>query len=218
MTPPCEVRLTVENTPCSFESCNEPAAVDLGPRALCVSHFFPVCIQALESWNDRLRNQSFDATAIEEFSNFVAACVQQAQELDERNLFADGQLKSQLLEFLRRTSQLRQCLRRSPRLKCAVPVWLRREDATRTWEEETWTTTVSHYGASFLCRHSVLPGGTVILCRRDGGNRVRARVVYCRFDSAGHREIGVELLDQVDIWGLGQSLCPHPAAAGPAVH
>ena len=45
-------------------------------------------------------------------------------------------------------------------------------------------------------------GGEVVLCRRDKGNRIRARVIYYRYDADGRREIGVELLDKADFWDL----------------
>ena len=55
-----------------------------------------------------------------------------------------------------------------------------------------------------VCRHLVEPGGTVVLCRRGPGDRARARVVYCRYDGDGRRQIGVEFIDQNDFWELSQ--------------
>ena len=197
------VRLASESARCSFDSCEEFAALDLGGQPLCPIHFFPACTQELETWNDSLRNQPFDAAANEQFKNFSAACAERAQELEKDERFADARLKPLLLEFLLRISQFTGRLRRSPRMKLAVPVWLRREDSSRTWEEATWTTTVSRHGASLKCHHPVQTGGTVVLCRKDGGLRAEARVVYFRYDLEGQKEIGVELLDQTDIWGIG---------------
>ncbi len=82
----------------------------------------------------------------------------------------------------------------------AVPVWLRREDPRRTWEEDTWTTTLSRHGAGFVCRHPVDTGGMVVLTRKDKGGRVEARVVYSRLDSEGRRQIGIELIGRDDFW------------------
>jgi hypothetical protein len=197
------VRPATEDIRCRFDSCEALAALDLGEQPLCPIHFFPACTQELESWNDSLRNQAFDAAGNEQFKNFVAACVEHAQELEKDERFADARLKPQLLEFLLRVSQLTRHLRRSPRMNLAVPVWLRREDSSRTWEEATWTTTVSRHGASLKCHHPVQTGGTVVLCRKDGGLRAEARVVYFRYDLEGQKEIGVELLDQTDLWGIG---------------
>jgi PilZ domain-containing protein len=84
-------------------------------------------------------------------------------------------------------------------LATEVPVWLRREDSRRTWEEDTWTSTLSRHGAGFVCRHPVEIGGTVVLTRKDKGGRATARVVYSRMDSEG-RQIGVEFIDRDDFW------------------
>jgi PilZ domain len=199
------VRLATENIRCSLDSCEALASLELGEQPFCPIHFFPACTQELESWNDALRNQPFDAAGSEQFKGFAAACAEYAQELEKDERFADARLKPLLLEFLLRISQLTRRLRRSPRMKLAVPVWLRREDSSRTWEEATWTTTVSRHGASLKCHHPVQTGGTVVLCRKDGGLRAEARVVYFRYDLEGQKEIGVELLDQTDIWGLGKN-------------
>jgi hypothetical protein len=109
-------------------------------------------------------------------------------------------MKARLLEVLAWISSTGKSLRRSPRTATAVPVWLRREDPRRTWEEDTWTSTVSRHGAGFVCRHPVEKGGMVILTRKDKGGRASARVIYSRIDSEGQRQIGVELVDRDDFW------------------
>ena len=190
---------TVQGTFCSSEACGEPAVADFDARRLCMEHFLLVCFQELEARNERLKNQPADAET-DSLKKFLSASVEQVQKLSECDQFTDAQTKSQLLEFLLRASQLSKRLRRSPRLSSTVPVWLRREDPSRTWEEETWTVTVSRHGAGLVCRHPVEAGGTVVLCRRDKGSRVQARVVYCRYDGDGRRQIGVELLNRDDFW------------------
>lgn len=190
---------TVQGTFCSSEACGEPAVADFDARRLCMEHFLLVCFQELEARNERLKNQPADEET-DSLKKFLSASVEQVRKLSECDQFTDAQTKSQLLEFLLRASQLSKRLRRSPRLSSTVPVWLRREDPSRTWEEETWTVTVSRHGAGLVCRHPVEAGGTVVLCRRDKGSRVQARVVYCRYDGDGRRQIGVELLDRDDFW------------------
>jgi PilZ domain len=184
---------------CSSEACGEPAVADFDARRLCMEHFLVVCFQELEARNERLKSNAADPET-DSLRKFLSASVEQVQKLSECDQFTDAQTKSQLLEFLLRASQLSKRLRRSPRLSATVPVWLRREDPSRTWEEETWTVTVSRHGAGLVCRHPVEAGGTVVLCRRDKGSRVQARVVYCRYDGDGRRQIGVELLDRDDFW------------------
>jgi hypothetical protein len=189
----------VQGTFCSSEACSEPSVADFDARHLCMEHFLVVCFRELEARNERLKNQPADAET-DSFKNFLNASVDQVRKLSEIDRFTDSQTKSQLLEFLLRASQLSKSLRRSPRRSASVPVWLRREDPSRTWEEETWTVTVSQHGAGLVCRHPVEAGGKVVLCRRDKGSRVQARVVYCRYDGDGRRQIGVELLDRDDFW------------------
>jgi hypothetical protein len=198
-------RPAAEFNPCSVDSCEERAAVDLGTRPLCPAHFFPACTQELESLSEELKSHPFDEAAVETFKNFIGACSREAQELGKEAELTDGVMKAQCMQFLLRLGQISQRLRRSPRLQTAVPVWLRREDVNRTWEDETWTTTISRHGAGLVCHYPVQTGGTVILCRKSGGMRVRARVVYCEFDSEGRKQIGIEFLDDADIWGLGQN-------------
>jgi hypothetical protein len=184
---------------CSSEACGEAAVADFDARRLCMEHFLVVCFQELEARNERLKSNAADPET-DSLKKFLSASVEQVQKLSECDQFTDAQTKSQLLEFLLRASQLSKRLRRSPRLSSTVPVWLRREDPSRTWEEETWTVTISRHGAGLVCRHPVEAGGTVVLCRRDKGSRVQARVVYCRYDGDGRRQIGVELLDRDDFW------------------
>jgi hypothetical protein len=201
---PSEVRVIEESAPCGMASCDEGAAIALRGRPLCVRHFIPVCIQEIESRGDRLKNGLYDEAATLAFKNFISACAEQASRFIQDDGLTDGSTKSSLEGFLRRVSQSGQRLRRSPRLSSSVPIFLRREDSGRTWEEETWTITVSQHGASLVCRHPVETGGALVLSRRDRANRVQARVVYCRYNSEGWREIGVELLDREDFWGLSR--------------
>jgi hypothetical protein len=190
---------TVQGSYCSSEACGEPAVADFDSRHLCVEHFLVFCFEELEARNARLKNHPADPDT-DAFRKFLNASVEQVQKLSDGDQFPNSQTKSQLLEFLLRASQLSKRLRRSARLSSTVPVWLRREDPSRTWEEETWTVTISQHGAGLVCRHPVEAGGTVVLCRRDKGSRVQARVVYCRYDGDGRRQIGVELLDRDDFW------------------
>lgn len=190
---------TAQEAFCSSEACGEPAVADFDARHLCMEHFLVVCFQELEARNERLKSHSADAET-ESFRKFLNTSVEQVQKLSDVEQVPGAPTKSQLLEFLLRASQLSKRLRRSPRLSSTVPVWLRREDPSRTWEEETWTVTVSKHGAGLVCRHPVEAGGKVVLCRRDKGSRAQARVVYCRYDGDGRRQIGVELLDRDDFW------------------
>ncbi len=175
-------------------------AAQLETRPLCLDHFLSVSTQEMEARSQCLKVKPVDTKAAAALKTFLAACVQEAEGLSGVEEFSGGPFGASLRDILRRSSQLSRSLRRSPRIFTSVPVWLRREDPRHTWEEETWTSTVSRHGAGLDCRHSVEVNGHVVLCRRDKGKRVEARVVYSRFDSEGRRHIGVELLGRDDFW------------------
>jgi PilZ domain len=202
---PPEVRVIREGAQCGISQCEGVAAIAMRGTPLCVQHFVPVCTQEIEARGERLKNGYYDDAATQAFRNFITACAEQASKFMQDENVTDGLTRSRLQDFLRRVSRTGQHLRRSPRMTSSVPIYLRREDSGRTWEEETWTITVSQHGASLVCRHPVETGGALVLSRRDRANRVQARVVYCRYNSEGWREIGVELLDRDDFWGLSQA-------------
>jgi hypothetical protein len=187
-------------TQCSAESCAEPAVATFETRSLCMEHFICGSMRELESRSEPLRTQPFDAAANESFRKFLALCTAQAKGLLESEQNSQSPAKERLLDVLLLVSQLSQRLRRGPRTPTSVSVWLRREDPGQTWEEESWTSSISQHGAGLICRHRVEPGRTVFLCRKDKGGRARARVVYSHFDSGGDRQIGVEILDRDDFW------------------
>lgn len=205
---------------CDAADCTRPPNAELGARLFCLEHFLHACRDELESRNDRLKSQPFDPAASDAFKNFLAECARQSKRLAEEKSTTDPQLQARLLDILLRASDLRQRLRRSPRRPVSVPIWLRREDPGRTWEEETHTTLVSRHGAGIECHHGVEAGGTLVLSRKDNGRRARARVAFCRFDDQGRRQIGVEFLDRDDFWDLdwnsaSPAAChPEPAVAG----
>jgi hypothetical protein len=188
----------VEFNRCSAEACAEPAMTRFEARPLCVAHFIQQSMSEVESRSRELQSELWNPSAITVFRELLAGCSAQAKELLDSPETSPA--KDRLLNLLLLISQLSQRLRRSPRVSKSVVVWLRREDPTQTWEEEAWTSSISRHGAGLTCRHRVEPGQTVFLCRKDKGGRARARIVYSHFDSAGDRQIGVELLDREDFW------------------
>jgi hypothetical protein len=189
-----------ESNRCSVDPCGDRAAAEVNTRLFCLNHFLSISFQELQSRQERLRGQEYDPAATAAFKEFLADWTRQAESLVEDARFADQQTKARLLEALLWVSHAGKSMRRSPRLAAAVGVWLRREDANRTWEEDTWTSTVSRHGAGFVCRHPVEKGGTVVLTRKKRGGRAVARVVYSHLDAEGNRQIGVELIDRDDFW------------------
>jgi hypothetical protein len=191
--------LTAGDISCSVESCAEVVSAEIDSRLFCVNHFLSVSFQELQARHKRLL-QKPDAVAAAAFKEFLATWARLAADFADDVHLEDQQTKARLLEVLAWISSTGKSLRRSPRTATAVPVWLRREDPRRTWEEDTWTSTVSRHGAGFVCRHPVEKGGMVILTRKDKGGRASARVIYSRIDSEGQRQIGVELVDRDDFW------------------
>jgi len=201
-----EARLALKASQCSVDGCHQAVSSGIERRPYCTDHFISTALGELEAGSIRLKEKSVDSSMINTFKELLNSCSEQAQALCDTQ---SGQNLARLRDIVRRASQLGRNLRRSPRFDACVPVWLRREDPRRTWEEETWTSTISRHGAGFVCRHSVEVNGIVVLFRRDKGSRAEARVVYSRFDSEGRRHIGVELLDRDDFWDL-----PQTAASG----
>jgi hypothetical protein len=197
---PVDVHQAVAEHPCGAESCGERAAAKIDMREFCATHFLSVSFEELRASHERLIAAPYDSTAMTSFRELSSIWAREAERLVEEARSSDPQTKARLMEALRWIPQAGKSLRRSPRLANAVPVWLRREDPRRTWEEDTWTTTLSRHGAGFVCRHPVDTGGMVVLTRKDKGGRAEARVVYSRLDSEGRRQVGVEMIDRDDFW------------------
>src|SRR5271170_341915 len=209
-----DVRLLLDSSPCANASCEAAAAIDFAGQSLCTEHFIPACIAEIESRNERLRNLPFDPSATDALKSFIGTCARQAEALaanlvtqqaaqsTEDSRFTRAQMKTTVLDFLLRLSQLSQRIRRSPRTASSISVWLRREDPHQTWHEETWTVSVSRHGAALLCRRPVEKGGTVVLCRKDKGSRAEAQVVYSLRDAEGRKQIGVQFNDPINFWDL----------------
>jgi hypothetical protein len=186
--------------PCGVETCGERASAKVDVREFCLAHFLSVSFEELRTSHERLRAAPYDSTAVASFRELSSIWTREADRLVEEARLTDPQTKARLLGALQWISREGKSLRRSPRAAIAVPVWLRREDPRRTWEEDTWTTTLSRHGAGFVCRHPVDKGGMVVLTRKDKGGRAEARVVYSKLDSEGRRQIGVEMIDRDDFW------------------
>src|ERR1700686_1234404 len=92
--------------------------------------------------------------------------------------------------------------RRSLRKTASVPIWLRNEQLSPIWEEETETQVLSRQGAGLHCHHSVLTESTLVIIRRDNGRRANARVSYSRYNPDGERELGIEFIDKDNFWDL----------------
>jgi hypothetical protein len=198
---------------CSVTACPDEVAAHLETKPMCVEHFLKGSVSELETRSAKVKGESYDSVAIQSFKELLSECAKEAQRLADYKSFSNHDTKRRLLEVVTRASHLSQQLRRSLRVPASMSVWLRREDPGRTWEEETWTSSISRHGAGLVCRHFVEPGGTLVVCRKGLGERARARVVYCRYDGDGRRQIGVEFLDRNDFWDSRYEASRNGAAA-----
>jgi PilZ domain len=199
-----EAEAPAQTARCSVDTCEGAASAKLDTHSVCTEHFLIATVREIDERAARLKQQPIDGQEMQSWKEFIADCTSQAQRLAQDDHSVDKRTRTRLLDLVLRASHLSQSLRRSPRVQAALPIWLRREDPGRSWEEETWTATVSEHGAGLVCRHLVEPGSTLVLCRKGPGDRARAKVVYCRYDGDGRRQIGVEFIDQNDFWELGQ--------------
>jgi hypothetical protein len=191
---------TFEEHGCNVGRCGERAVAKLDMRAFCLDHFLSVSFQEIRAHYDGLKSQPYDSNAMSSFRELSSIWAREAEKLVEEARSANEETKGKLLEALLWLSQAGKSLRRSPRVPTSIGVWLRREDSRRTWEEDTWTCTVSRHGAGFVLRHPVDTGGRVVITRKDKAVRAEARVVYSRLNSEGRREIGVEMIDGDNFW------------------
>ncbi len=194
------VEQTCEDHSCNVDSCGERAVAKLDMREYCLEHFLSVSFQEIRAHYEGLKSEPYDSNAMSSFRELSSIWAREAEKLIEEANLASEETKGKLLEALLWISQAGKSLRRSPRVPASIGVWLRREDARRTWEEDTRTRTVSRHGAGFVCRHPVEMGGRVVITRKDKAMRAEARVVYSRLNADGGREIGVEMIESDNFW------------------
>lgn len=194
------VPLPAPESRCSIGSCADAVAAQIEAKPMCLEHFLSGSVQELETRSTAIRGQSYDSDATQSFKSLLSETAKEAQRLADHQEFSHHEIRRRLLDVVFRASHLSQQLRRSSRVPASMSVWLRREDPGRTWEEETWTSSISRHGAGLVCRHLVETGSTLVVCRKGIGERSRARVVYCKYDGDGRRQIGVEFLDRNDFW------------------
>ncbi len=95
--------------------------------------------------------------------------------------------------------------RRSARLSMIVPITVRGTDTSgQAFKENTWTIGVNKHGAKLATFHQLAPGDQVVIENPVLGRTAKARVMrVCekRFTEDPY-EIGVELLEAQNVWGV----------------
>jgi hypothetical protein len=71
-----------------------------------------------------------------------------------------------------------------------------------SWEEAAKTNTVSRHGASLHCARALAQGEVVKVRRLDNGQEGTARVVWSARKDVGNFEVGLELLNHQNLWGI----------------
>jgi hypothetical protein len=111
-----------------------------------------------------------------------------------------------MIDILLWASELLKQVRRGPRIDLAVPVLLAGSAGDMEWQEATTTQTVSQHGASLCCRRALALGDIVRVTHAKTGRQGTARVAWSSRKDAGIFEIGLELLNEQNLWGMDWEL------------
>jgi len=187
---------------CSAPECTHPATTALEGRELCEDHFIAFAYRFLDDAAIRLRHSSFEGVAAAriagELDDLMRATTRLAMSSAEPNNLA----RARLIDILLWAAELSKQVRRGPRTGMVIAVVVAGSTGGETWEEATETLTVSRHGASLTCGRVLVQGDVINVKRPDTGQYGAARVVWaCRKD-AGHFEVGIEFLNDVDMWEL----------------
>jgi len=192
----------VEPEPCGFQGCKEPSVASLERRFLCREHFLLACYGQLDACARLLTQRPFPARGSSLVRQSATECISKASALASAVQTLTDVDRARLCDIVLWATELSRRFRRSPRRIVSIPVRLRSEKPSDAWEEDACTQIVSRYGAALECEHLVQIGETLLLVRKDTGERTRSRVVFRSAHQSGRQEIGVELLDCENFWGL----------------
>lgn len=187
---------------CSATGCGQHAIAVVDLQQLCLAHLFTTCYERLEAINQNSKNWLFDETGLESERRFINECAQQATRIAWEEPALTNLERARLLDILLWANDLRKRFRRSPRNTISIPIRLISKMPRRWWHEETQTLDVSRHGAQTKCLHAVKDGDVLKVLRLDTGELAEARVVWRREKPFGAKEIGLEITDHENFWGL----------------
>lgn len=190
---------------CNMAGCPDSAASRLQDRDLCREHFLSVCYELLDHYERSIREQSFRDAAAESVRTFLLNCTREAIDLAHGPDPLENLQRARLLDILMRAADLARHLRRSPRKEMNVPLRIQCEKLGHAWEVETHTRVISRYGALLAANHEVHTGDLLIVTRLDTQRRTRARVAWAQRRPDGGTDLGLELLNCDDFWGIDWS-------------
>ena len=188
--------------PCAANQCAEAAVASFDDRAVCRAHFLASAYGHLESIASQIHEPNFHENHDESAARCLEQCMREATNI-ACGAEPPGNLeRAQLLDILLWASELYGCLRRGPRVRARIPIWVRCEAPEGPWEEKSETHMLSTHGFSFLCRHELSKDQVLTCVRLDTGRRLDARVVWVRAKESGEIEAGLEFLRRDDFWGF----------------
>ena len=188
--------------PCAANQCAEAAVASFDDRAVCRAHFLASAYGHLESIASQIHEPNFHENNDESAARCLEQCMREATNI-ACGAEPPGNLeRAQLLDILLWASELYGCLRRGPRVRARVPIWVRCEAPEGPWEEKSETDMLSTHGFSFLCRHELSKDQVLTCVRLDTGRRLDARVVWVCAKESGEIEAGIEFLRRDDFWGF----------------
>ena len=95
--------------------------------------------------------------------------------------------------------------RRSTRLSISIPIVIHGKDAhQKTFKEKTHTLIVNKHGAKLVTSHQLAIGMQILIENPSMGSSGKANVVWvtAKSNSQGLHEVGVQLVEAQNIWGL----------------
>jgi hypothetical protein len=186
---------------CSAQECSLPVAASLEGQQLCEEHFILASYRFLDGAAIQLRHSAHGpATAgiARGLDECMRATTRLAMAADEPNNLA----RARLIDILLWAADLLKQVRRGPRTDMSVAVVLAGTAGEDSWEEAAKTNTVSRHGASLHCARALAQGEVVKVRRLDNGQEGTARVVWSARKDVGNFEVGLELLNHQNLWGI----------------
>jgi hypothetical protein len=187
---------------CSSEACSRASTSALDARPFCTEHFIQAAYRFLDEAAVQLRHMSQHGPATLAMARRLDDCTRGTTTLAMSAAETNNLTRARLVDILLWSAELLKQVRRGPRTGMEVAVVLAGSTAGIEWEEATKTQTVSRHGASLSCRRALAQGEVVKVTCLDTGQLSTARVVWSSRKDAGIFEVGLELLNEANLWGV----------------
>jgi hypothetical protein len=186
---------------CSTKECSQTGAAALDGQALCQEHFILASYRFLDDAAVQLRHTAHKGPATAALARRLDDCVRATTRLAMAVAEPNNLSRARLIDILLWAAELLKQVRRGPRAGMAVEVVLAGAADGETWEEKTKTLTVSRHGASLICARPLAQGEALKVTRVDTGQHCMARVVWSVHRDENVVEVGLELLNEQNLWG-----------------